>query len=110
MYSIYTLIEVITRQKYIDGIFSMYCIVVLFLLSWPAGSRGALVRVRGCAPRPGKRRVSLVHGERQFNLLSVLTATDTADAEADGEALSDEYDWNDDSAFGASDGNDYDDS
>ena len=33
-----------------------------------------------------------------------------ADAEADGEALSDEYDWSDDSAAGASDGNDYDDS
>ena len=36
--------------------------------------------------------------------------TDTADAKADGEALSEEYDWSDDSAAGASDGNDYDDS
>ena len=45
-----------------------------------------------------------------WDLQGDSTATDTADAEADGEALSDEYDWNDDSAFGASDGNDYDDS
>ena len=38
------------------------------------------------------------------------TATDTADAEADGEAPSDEYDWSDDPAAGASDDNDYGDS
>ena len=34
------------------------------------------------------------------------TATDTADAEADGGALSDEYDWSDAPAAGASDDND----
>ena len=38
------------------------------------------------------------------------TATDTAAVEADGEALSDEYDWADDPAAGASDDNDYGDS
>ena len=34
------------------------------------------------------------------------TATDTADAEADGEALFDAYDWSDDPAAGARDDND----